>query len=167
MLDMSGPAAAEVRKIRQRHGYDFLGALPVEVTVAGSSGIGSPVPNQEPKDIFAALDRVAAETPVITGRFGPVIRFPDSDIFVLTMEDPDPFIELHQRIVNSGIRYLPSPFPFTPHCTLRQRQSPTQEEVDDVMGMSISSEFRCDMLSTYVLEGFPLLKRRHRSYLTG
>lgn len=167
VLDLAGPGACEVRRIRQRHGYDFYGALPVEITVAGSSGLGSPAPDQDARAVFLALEAVAAETPVIMARFGPVLRFPDSDIFVLTMEDPDPFIDLHERISRSGVRFMPSPFPFTPHCTLRGQVvgAASSQETEDLMGISISKEFRCEMLSTYVVEGFPLLKLRHRSYL--
>jgi 2'-5' RNA ligase len=156
-----------VRRIRQRHGYDFYGALPVEITVAGSSGLGSPAPDQDARDVFSALDQVAEDTPAITARFGPVLRFPDTDIFVLTMEDPDPFVDLHERIGRSGVRFLPSPFPFTPHCTLRGQVvgAASSQETEDLTGISNNKEFRCEILSTYVVEGFPLLKLRHRSYL--
>ena len=121
VLDLAGPAAAEVRRARRARGYDFYGALPVEVTVAGSSGLGTPAPDQDVRQVFSTLDRIAADTPIITGRFGPMLRFPDTNIFVLTMEDPQPFIDLHQRIGESEIEFLPSPFPFIPiaQCEVR------------------------------------------------
>lgn len=169
VLDITGPVASEIRRVRARHNYDFYGALPVEITVAGSSGIGSAAPDQDARDVFLALDRVAAETPTIEARFGPVLRFPDTDIFVLTVQDPSPFADLHERLRESGVRFLESPFPFTPHCTLRGQVSgsPSPQEVEDLMATTISGSFQCETLSTYVMEGFPLLTLRHRSHLAG
>lgn len=42
VLDLSGEAAVEVMSVRRRFSYDYLGALPIEITVAGSGGIGFP-----------------------------------------------------------------------------------------------------------------------------
>lgn len=167
VLDLAGPAAAEVRRARESHGYDFYGALPVEITIAGSSGLGTPAPDQDALQVFSTVDRIAADTPAITGRFGPMLRFPDTDIFVLTMEDPQPFIELHQRIGESEIEFLPSPYPFMPHCTVRGPVvgAASSEEAEELLEMSIDQPFRCEMLSTYTIEEFPLVKLRHRSHL--
>ena len=54
VLDLAGPGAAEVRQVRRTHGYDYRGALPVEITVAGSSGLGTVAPDQRAVDVFAA-----------------------------------------------------------------------------------------------------------------
>ncbi|HZD23685.1 MAG TPA: 2'-5' RNA ligase family protein, partial [Acidimicrobiia bacterium] len=115
------------------------------------------------------LDRVATETPPIEARFGPVLRFPGTDIFALTAQDPTPFVDLHERLRESGVKFLESPFPFIPHCTLRGQVSgaPSRQEIADLMTVGIESSFRCETISTYVMEGFPLLKLRHRGHLTG
>lgn len=166
-MDLAGPAVTEVRRVRETHGYDFYGALPVEVTVAGSSGLGTLAPDQDVRQVFSTLDRIAADTPVIAGRFGPMLRFPHTDIFVLTMEDPQPFIDLHQRIGESDIKFLPSSFPFTPHCTVRGQVvgAASSKEAEELLDMSIDKPFRCEMLSTYTIEAFPVLKLRHRAQL--
>lgn len=117
--------------------------------------------------MFSTLDRIAADTPVINGRFGPMLRFPDTDIFVLTMEDPQPFVDLHRRIGESEIEFLSSPFPFMPYCTVRGQVvgAASSEEAEELLDLSIDRPFRCEMLSTYTIEAFPLLKLRHRSHL--
>lgn len=167
VLDLAGPAVTEVRRAREAHGYDFYGALPVEVTVAGSSGLGTLAPDQDVLQVFSTLDRIAADTPVIAGRFGSMLRFPDTDIFVLTMEDPQPFLDLHQRIAESDIKFLPSPFPFMPHCTVRGQVvgAASSEEAEELLDLTIDKPFRCEMLSTYTIEAFPLVKLRHRGHL--
>ena len=61
-LDLSGPAAAAVRFIRAQYSYDYLGAMPVEITVAGSGGVGSPRHRGDPRSLFAALDEIVEST---------------------------------------------------------------------------------------------------------
>ena len=169
VLDLTGPGANEVRRIRKQHGYDFYGALPVEVTVAGSGGLGTIAPDQRPVDVYSALDDIARQTSPITARFGPVLRFPGTSIFVLTPENPEPFVELHERIGRSGIRFEPSPFPFTAHCTLRGAigGDVDEEEALALLATSVRDEIRCEMLSVYSVEAFPVLTLRHRSHLGG
>lgn len=117
--------------------------------------------------MFSTLDRIAANTMVIAGQFGSMLRFPDTDIFVLTMEDPQPFIDLHQRIGESDIKFLPSPFPFMPHCTVRGQVvgAASSKEAEELLDLSVDEPFRCEMLSTYTIEAFPVLKLRHRTHL--
>lgn len=102
VLDLAGDAAADVFDLRRSVGYDYLGALPVEITVAGSGGVRSPRNRCEPSRLFAALDRVVRRTNVITGRLGSPLRFPGSDVIVLQPLDPEPFRLLHQEITASS-----------------------------------------------------------------
>jgi hypothetical protein len=62
VLDLAGPAAAAVRSIRARFSYDYLGAMPVEITVTGSGGVGSPTERDDPRPFFAALDEIVDST---------------------------------------------------------------------------------------------------------
>jgi 2'-5' RNA ligase len=164
VLDIGGPAAIEVMEVRRRHGYDYLGALPVEITVAGSGGVGSPAEDQDAGDFFAVLTDIAARTPSFTARFAEPVRFPGTDIFALQVDDEAPFRDLHDQIVQSGLSFDESPHPFGPHCTLRQGPAPTDDEVADLLATEITEPFVCPMLSVYVADTFPL-RLRHRAYL--
>jgi 2'-5' RNA ligase len=166
VLDLSGEAAAGVMSVRRRVSYDYLGALPVEMTVAGSGGIGSPTNRDEPQILFAALDSIAQSTVPIRGRLAMPLRFPGSDVFVLQPEDPEPFVRLHQRIKNCGVEFEPSPFDFVPHCTLSQKPEPSPDEVDALLSTEVTGEFVASTLSLYEMEAFPLLRLRWRGYLT-
>jgi len=167
VLDLQGEAGEEVMSARRRFGYDYLGALPVEITVAGSGGVGSPRERGDPRRLFEALDSITKATPAIRGRFGKPHRFPETDIFVLPLEDPQPVLSLHERIKNCGVAFEPSPFEFFPHCTLTQKPEPTEDEVQAVLAVEIDSQFSAKMLSVYEMEAFPLVKLRYRGYLTG
>jgi 2'-5' RNA ligase len=165
-LDVPMPVAQQIMDIRLRSHDTFRAALPVEITLTGSSGIGVFDARQDEKMAFALLDAIAAETEPLPVTFGKVLRFPSTDIFVLTLTDERPFRMLHERIVSSGIRFQPSPFPYTPHCTLRSRSPVSEEETADLLSLCISQSFLLDTLSVYMLETLPMTLL-HEVKLTG
>lgn len=145
-------------------------AMPVEVTLTGSSGVGVLEADQDRESVFAVLDEIAASTAPITARFGPVLHWLPS-LFVLSYEDEEPFRALHERIAASGIRFGPIAHPFTPHTTLRSREDPTDEERQDLLNLRrrIPGLFCLDTMSVY--EGGPgdpvWIRLLHRVRLSG
>jgi hypothetical protein len=67
------------------------------------------------------------------------------------MEDERPFRELHERIATSAIRFKPCPFPYKPHCTLRDRTPISDNEVADLLAVKIRGSFILDTLSVYAM----------------
>lgn len=113
-----------------------------------------------PEDVFSILDAIAAETEPIETSFGRVDRFPETDIFFLTLVDERSFHELHAKIASSPIRFKPCPFPYRPHCTLRDRTPITDDEVADLISVEIPGSFVLDTLSVYAMPPpMPLLHR--------
>lgn len=165
-LDLPSPIAAHVLAVRRRHRDEFRAALPAEITVAGSSGVGPLEPVEDPGAEFATLDRIAAETPPIDAAFGPVIRFPRTDIFVLTLEDQRPVQALHARIAESGIRFRPTPFAFFSHCTLGSRSPVSEEDAAELLAVRLPERFVIDTLSVYTLDTLPM-SLLHRVRLSG
>jgi 2'-5' RNA ligase len=163
VLDLTGPAASVVRTIRARYGYDYLGAMPVEITVTGSGGVGSPKARNDLRPFFAALDNIVADSAPIHGRLSRLHRFPGTDVFVALPDDPDPILALHERIKGSGCEFDPSPFPFVPHCTLTQPPNPTPADVSDP-DLKLDADFSAHTLSVYEIVRFPLLRLRYRGY---
>lgn len=165
-LDLPAPAADQVLRIRRANHDAFRAALPAEITVAGSGGLGVVSPGQDLETVFAALDQVAAAAPPIAASFGPVRRFPHTDIFVLTLVDETPFRVLQQRLASAGIRFVPSPFPFTPHCTLRSRSPVSASDASALLALRITDGFVLEFLTAYALTGVPMT-RLHTTRLTG
>lgn len=169
------PAFAEqVLALRERQSDPFRFSLPAETTISGSSGTGPIASDEDLPRVIAALDRIAAETAPIRASFGPVRRFPDSDVFYLSFVDERPLRALHERIAASGLRFQPSPFPFGPHCTLRTRAPITDAESRELISARITGEFTLDTLSLYDLPERPmprqfatLLCLLYRARLTG
>ena len=156
VLDVPPPFAGYVMDIRERHQDTFRASLPVEITVAGSSGVGVLEPGQAAQEVFSRLDEIASQTSAFEAEFGPAIRFEGTDIFVLTLVDETPFHELHRRISQSGIRFKPSLFPYKPHCSLRSRSPVTDAEAAELLGVQIPGKFRLDTVSVYRLKQLPM-----------
>jgi 2'-5' RNA ligase len=165
-LDLPPPIAERVLNIREQQRDDFRAALPAEITIAGSGGVGPLDPTQDPDAVFAALERIATETPPIEASFGPVIRFRQTDIFVLTLKDPAPLRALHERIAQSGISFRPAIYDFTPHCTLRSRSPVSQNEAEDLLNLQIQYGFVLDTMSVYMMEELRM-RLLQRVHLTG
>ncbi len=155
-LDLPLSVAERVLSIRQHQRDEFRAALPAEITIAGSGGVGPFDPQQDPDVVFAILKRIAAETPPIEASFGPVVRFPQTDIFALTLTYAEPFRALHERIAQSGIRFKPAVYDFTPHCTLRSRSPVSENEVSDLLSFRIPESFVLDTMSVYMLDKLPM-----------
>jgi 2'-5' RNA ligase len=155
-LDLPDPQAQFILNIRKHQHDKFRAALPAEITIAGSSGVGVIKAGQEPAFVFSTLQNIATHTKPITASFGRVLRFPRTDIFVLTLQDETPFRELHQRIAVSGISFEPNPFPFQPHCTLRSRSPVSPEEEAELLSLHVPGIFTLDTLSVYMLENLPM-----------
>lgn len=168
VLDLPEPVASAVMDVRRRHRDEVRMALPAEVTLTGSSGVGVLEADQDRESVFAVLDEIAASTAPITARFGPVLHWPPS-LFVFSYEDEEPIRALHGRIAASGMRFGPIPHPFTPHTTLRSREDPTDEECQDLLNLRIPGPFCLDTMSVY--EGGPgdpvWIRLLHRVRLSG
>ena len=173
VLDLPGPVAGRILEIRRRHRDDFRAALPAEVTLVGSGGVGCFAIGQSAHRVFEVLDMIAAQTPPIEAALGQVERFPNSDIFAFRFADESRLQDLHERIAQSGLAFEPNRFPFGPHVTLRSRSPVTEEEAQSVLAERIAEPFVLRDLSVYRLERDPTGQRPvicrllHRAQLTG
>jgi 2'-5' RNA ligase len=156
VLDVPPPMSDRVMAIRRKHRDDFRMALPIEITVAGSSGVGVIEKDQDPDAVFDLLRTIAEHTSPVIAEFGGVLRFDGTDIFVLTLADEGPFHRLHKEIAESGIRFAPSPFPYKPHCTLRSLSPISKSDVADLMATRLDGEFILRTLSVFAMSGLPM-----------
>ena len=127
LSELEGAASGIVQSIQAQ--FDpKLAAIPVRphVTIAGSSGTGPVLSNTTLEELEDALVPIAAETPPLDLEFGPPERYMATTIVVLPLDPHGPIRHLHERIVRSGLKFEPSRFAFTPHCTLSMY--PSHEE---------------------------------------
>ncbi|QSO47341.1 2'-5' RNA ligase family protein [Alicyclobacillus mengziensis] len=174
VLDIPEPTSSEIRTVREHYNDRTRLALPIEITVAGSSGVGPFVVGQELDDIFSALDDIAHETAPIDVELAEVLRFPNTNVFVLTVKDESPFEALHKRILGSGFEFYPSNFPYRPHCTLVIKEPDSDDDANRLMNFRLEHKFvRLDRLSVYGIKPredgleIPTVNLLYRTNLTG
>ena len=166
VLDMPAPIWEHVKTIREQYASP-LNILPVEITVIGSSGFGTFLEAQEMDAAFNRIDSVAANFKPITTAFRRVTTFPNSGVFYFEPDDPQPFIKLQGEIVSTGLKFMESPFPFIPHCTIVKFDNPSKRLVDEILSLPVPGEpFVLDALSIYSLDGYDC-RLLHKVELSG
>jgi 2'-5' RNA ligase len=152
VLEIPSPVREAVKSIRVSLAT-IAARLPVEITVAGSSGVG-PIPagigKKETEERVRALSR---EFEPFNARFQEIRRFPNTDIFYLAPEDRQPFDRIHKMLKTSGIPFGPNPWPYNPHCTLRAGPLTDPASADDIFKLPFPKhEFVIDTVSIYELD---------------
>lgn len=132
------PDAEWVSRILElRRKWDpWRASMPVEITIAGSGGVGPLEPGQDPAWVFDVLGRLASDIGPLSVRFESVQRFAGTALFYLEPLPAEPLIGLHKAVAESGIRFKPSNFPFVPHCTIANLRSPAQDGLQEVQTLA-------------------------------
>jgi 2'-5' RNA ligase len=153
VLNVPSPIAERVLSIRQHYG-SWRVTLPVEITIVGSSGVGVlRCEENEFGEVFKMINGVAKQTAPIVTRFTSVARFPNTGIFYYAQQNPEPFVQLQNAIIGTGLKLEKSPFPFRPHCTIADFRSPSEELVQEIMSLPVPEvDIVLDTLSVYVLD---------------
>jgi 2'-5' RNA ligase len=150
-IDIPEPCRSKVQAIRDDL-KTLTAKLPVEITLAGSSGVG-PIP--EGTDIAlicAEVDRIAASTSTFRMEFANVFHFPDTGVFFTPPKDRRPFDTLHNSLAASRIPFARSPFPYSPHCTLRVGPKVEPSLAERIYSLPVpSGEIMLDSISVYAL----------------
>jgi 2'-5' RNA ligase len=127
--------------------------LPVEITVAGSSGVGPIPPGTDRDKTEAALKSVLAGLKPFSVRFQEIRRFPNTNIFYLAPQERQPFDRIYEALAASGITFAPSRWPYNPHCTLRGGPMTDRDSAEAILTLPFpKQEFVIDTVSVYELD---------------
>lgn len=153
VLDLPTDVACEVLSLRKHLNY-FHEKIPAEITLAGSSGLGTVSQDQDPREFVEILERIAAVTPPIEMQFKGVGSFPNSGVFFLEPLDQSPFRSLHQHLVNSGLKFRSCPFPYFAHCTIMNDSKMSDRNREAAISLDFpQSVFTLRDLRVYSLAG--------------
>ncbi|MCC5807810.1 MAG: 2'-5' RNA ligase family protein [Opitutales bacterium] len=117
VMDLSDPLAGAVMRLRERFDARLAG-IPVEIGVAGSSGLGTLENDQDPDHVFGILNDLARGIRRFELSFQSLTSFPGTQWHYFEPMDPAPFVRIHDSLKKSGIVFKPSPYPYTPHCSV-------------------------------------------------
>jgi 2'-5' RNA ligase len=168
VVDIPAPYKKGIQVIRERL-KTVTSKLPVEITVAGSSGVG-PIPEGTDIEVIRGeVERVAKLTAAFKMEFGEINHFPDTGVFFIAPKDRRPFDALHASLASSKIPFANSPFPYNPHCTLRVGPKVEQSVCERIYSIPVpSGEMMLDSISVYALDGpTQAVSLLHRAKLSG
>ena len=107
----------EVRRLRVRHD-PARSRFPIEITVAGSSGLGWFSEGQSPSLLSQRVGELARGLAPFSFRFEKLSRFPDSSVYYFAPRDESPFCDFQRRLAACGLRFESTPYDYVPHCTV-------------------------------------------------
>ena len=121
VLDVPSPMAEKIQSFRKEFDPERA-SLPVEITLTGSCGTGLVSKGQTVREISGKLEEAAKKLHPFLISFDTVDRFPDTDIFFLTLKESPELLHTQKVISECGIRFDPTPYPYNPHCTIALRK---------------------------------------------
>src|SRR5882672_9763768 len=104
VAEIPEPVRSQVQAMRDSL-KTLTAKLPVEITLAGSSGVG-PIPvGTDLSLVQRHLDRTLSDISSFGARFSAIRVFPNTSIFFLEPFDRSPFDYLHNALRISGIPF--------------------------------------------------------------
>jgi 2'-5' RNA ligase len=149
VLEIPSPVREAIQSLRDSLATSAA-RLPVEITVAGSSGVGPIPPGTDRDKTEEALKPVLAGLKPFPARFQEIRRFPNTNIFYLAPQERQPFDQIHEALKTSGITFAPNHWPYNPHCTLRGGPMTDSNPAEAILNLSFpKQEFVIDTVSIY------------------
>ncbi len=166
VLDMPTVLTDFVMDLRMRFSKRLL-CFPVEITVAGSSGVGPLESSQELAQVCRVVSDISSQVDELSLSFPRILTFPGTGVYFFEPTPRASLEDIHTRILASGLRFASSPFPFTPHLTALKVNPSNQAMVSEVEALRPPiGAFRVLTCSVYSI-GRSGCELRHRVGLTG
>lgn len=146
---LGGEAGEQIKAINERFDPRLARYKAPHVTITGSSGVG-PIPAST--DIVELQEKVApiASTTVpMSLRFGPPMRFMQTEIVVLPLDPHGRLRILHDRLASSGLSFGRARFTFSPHCTLSLYPTLTSDAARELLELRVLAPAVIDRIQIF------------------
>jgi 2'-5' RNA ligase len=150
IAELTGEAGEEIRRINERYDPKLARYKPPHITITGSSGAGPIAGSTTSDELREKLEPIAAAAEPITLRFGPPLRFMQSDIIVLPLAPHGPLRVLHDRLIGSGLKFGRARFTFSPHCTLSLYPTLTPASERELLSIRVNASAVIDRIQAYL-----------------
>jgi len=158
IAELGGDVVELVRTLRMRFNPNNV-QWPADITIAGSSGVGTLKFNQSLESVIQKLNPIISEFKFTQVNFIGVERFPNTGIYFLNPERSR-FDVMHHAVVSSGLQFNENQWPYNPHCTLHWKNK-TSADIDKLFNsIKIPQASFVDCFSLYQ----PEKKGGHRLY---
>ena len=149
IAELGGDAGEIIREINEKYDPKLARYKAPHITITGSSGVG-PIPaSVSTAELREKLTPITSSTAPIALRFGPPMRFMQSEIVVLPLDPHGPLRILHDRIAKSGLSFQRARFTFSPHCTLSLYPTLTRDTERELLSVRIHEPVIIDSITVY------------------
>jgi hypothetical protein len=137
IAELGGEAGEQIKAINERFDPRLARYKAPHVTITGSSGVG-PIPESVTTvDLWEKLAPITSTTEPMALRFGPPMRFMQTEIVVLPLDPHGQLRILHDRLASSGLPFGRARFTFSPHCTLSLYPTLTPETTRELLALRV------------------------------
>lgn len=149
IAEIGGVAGRKIREINERYDPRLARYKPPHVTIAGSSGVGPISASVPVAELEEKLACVTSTTEPLSLRFGPAIRFMQTEIVVLPLSPHGALRIFHDRIATCGLQFQRARFTFSPHCTLSLYPTLTPESSRELLAIRVNDPVVIDRITIY------------------
>lgn len=149
IAELGGEAGEVIRQINERYDPKLARYKAPHVTITGSSGVG-PISGSIGVDLLRSrLEPIVSSTAPLSLRFGPPLRFMQSQIVVLPLDPHGPLRAFHDRIAASGLPFQRARFTFSPHATLSLYPTLTRDTEKELLAVRVHEPAIIDRITVY------------------
>lgn len=149
IAELEGEAGEQIRAINERYDPRLARYKAPHVTITGSSGVG-PVPaTVDTVELWEKLAPIASSTAPMTLRFGPPLRFMQTEIIVLPLDPHGRLRIFHDRLSASGLPFGRARFTFSPHCTLSLYPTLTPDMERELLALRVLAPAVIDRIQLF------------------
>lgn len=141
IAELSGEVVPLVNRFRAEYNPERV-AWPVDITIAGSSGVGVLDEGEDVEDVIRKLSPVVEKNFFSEVHFLEIGNFPGTGSYFLFPERCV-FDNFHKDVIESGVKFKNSPFPYTPHCTLKEGRPMASDKVFEALEFPEISRIEC------------------------
>lgn len=149
IAELGGEAGERIREINAKFDPRLARYKAPHVTITGSSGVGPLPPSVTVTELLDKLAPIATTTAPLVLRFGPPMRFMQTEIVVLPLDPHGPLRVFHDQVANSGLPFQGARFTFSPHCTLSLYPTLTREVARELLALRILEPAVIDRVTLY------------------
>jgi hypothetical protein len=149
IAELGGEAGEQIKAINEQFDPRLARYKAPHVTITGSSGVG-PIPGLVTTvDLREKLTPITSTTAPMTLRFGPPMRFMQTEIVVLPLDPHGELRVFHDRLADSGLPFGRARFTFSPHCTLSLYPTLTPDTVRELLALRVIAPVLIDRIQIF------------------
>ena len=149
IAELGGEAGEQIKGINERFDPRLARYKAPHVTITGSSGVG-PIPGSVmAEDLLEKLSPITSTTAPMTLRFGPPMRFMQTEIVVLPLAPHGELRVFHDRLAASGLPFGRARFTFSPHCTLNLYPTLTTDAARELLALRVLAPAIIDRVQVF------------------